>query len=536
MSSPCSKIFCAMLRLFQGKWLHRLVFASGMLVGLAACGQLLRLTLAAWMFPMELEVREGYTWLYVLAMKAGVSIYDHSQVAMTGQVYGPIDPIVKYILSLIFPFIASQGIVRFFVPIVPLALIATFLKLWQHHGFWRWPLALLSGSAVFVGLINLLPFNHLAGRPEVLATVIMATQAALTISLLSTSNPPAWIVRIYALLPVLAFFTNTRHLPAVGAMWSLVMAQRLQLAWKKGFIFLVYALCASAGVLTLLVFTQFGGDLALFDTHFYRALYQSKSGAVAYNTSTFQLFPDLLMQTWSRIIPVFLPVILSAFAILILPVRRLSLVVRWTGLVMVVLTYVATDTIYQLNINGGNIHYFSPYVFLAWWFLLLVLSEIESPYAPAGLTLALVAYLALVPIWNQTQAHVRQFAHFQKPASDFRSVLSDLYQRDELMSEGLQLFKDALRGSITESASYARMSWNDHFYSEAFYQTVQKFFDQIQSGRYRYFLIDGIQSEEMWEYVTKNKLRMLIEGPAYDTWNGPGGCYTPINCNRVYGR
>src|SRR5215471_1931195 len=49
----------------------------------------------AFAFPLELEVREGTSWLHALAKRAGVDIYDSRRVAFVNMIHGPVDPLLK---------------------------------------------------------------------------------------------------------------------------------------------------------------------------------------------------------------------------------------------------------------------------------------------------------------------------------------------------------------------------------------------------------------------------------------------------------
>lgn len=74
---------------------------------------------AATIFPMELEVREGVSWLHVLAQSQGISIYDHSQVAYYGS-HGAVDHLFKTLVHLAIPALPSQAVVRAFVLFAPI--------------------------------------------------------------------------------------------------------------------------------------------------------------------------------------------------------------------------------------------------------------------------------------------------------------------------------------------------------------------------------------------------------------------------------
>src|SRR4030095_14015445 len=66
-------------------------------------------------YPLEIETRESTTWLYVLALKQGINIYDHSQVAFVNMNHGPFDPLFKLLIATLFPSLESWQVTRFAV-------------------------------------------------------------------------------------------------------------------------------------------------------------------------------------------------------------------------------------------------------------------------------------------------------------------------------------------------------------------------------------------------------------------------------------
>ena len=70
--------------------------------------------LIAFLYPMELEVRESTLWLHVLTMKANINIYDGKLVAYANQAHGVMDPIIKYLINLSFPFLQPWQVSRIF--------------------------------------------------------------------------------------------------------------------------------------------------------------------------------------------------------------------------------------------------------------------------------------------------------------------------------------------------------------------------------------------------------------------------------------
>ena len=82
-------------------------------------------------YPLEIELRESTSWLHVLTFKAGINIYDHSQVAYLIINHGPMDSILKYLFSIVFPFLKSFQITRIAVFLLPFMI---FVSSWGIIG------------------------------------------------------------------------------------------------------------------------------------------------------------------------------------------------------------------------------------------------------------------------------------------------------------------------------------------------------------------------------------------------------------------
>src|SRR4051794_5811052 len=61
----------------------------------------------SFVYPLELELREGTSWLHVLATNSGVDIYDHAKVAFINMAHGPLNPIIYSHVARWFPFLSS---------------------------------------------------------------------------------------------------------------------------------------------------------------------------------------------------------------------------------------------------------------------------------------------------------------------------------------------------------------------------------------------------------------------------------------------
>src|SRR5262245_57956160 len=101
-----------------GKWRTRALDYSALLLCSIPMYMVLRMVFNAVAFPMELEVREGVSWLHVLTQAKGISIFDHTQVAYYGM-HGPVDHLIKTVFHILIPSLPSQSVIRITVLLLP---------------------------------------------------------------------------------------------------------------------------------------------------------------------------------------------------------------------------------------------------------------------------------------------------------------------------------------------------------------------------------------------------------------------------------
>lgn len=504
--------------------------------GVAAFVQIVRLTLAAAIFPLELELREGYSWLFVLVMKAGHNIYDHSAVAMLSQHYGPLEPVLKYWLSVIFPFASSQVITRFFVPLLPLSLVYMSFAIFKDWGKWRWPFAFLGGSAAFMAFINLHPFNGLAGRTDVLACFFVALQAAALVESAGKKQLRKRDLIWPALLPTLVFLTNSRCAPVCGTVWLVHAAHVFMRDRRLGWFFLAGSVGGLSAFIVSFVILQFGGSFYLFYQHFIGV--QISSGLVPATNAApaFSLFPAEILGNWYRALPIYGVFAAAGLVAIAVPNQRLGRRLSWAAWALCGLAYVVIDVAYQFNFHGGGVHYFDPLLVQLFWLYLLFLSGMEQKWRHITVGGLLLLYTALVPDWKQVQFHLDEFATHHQEALRFRNAMSALYDRGEIMSEGIHLYKNQMGNTLVEGMDVIEPILATGYFGETFNNTARKFQEMNASGRYPFFVDEGIVSPTTMKSLMEKGYQPIAQGPPYSTWNGPGGCVSQLNCILVLKR
>ncbi len=506
-----------------GIWLTGLYCAYQLIQQFAILGK-------ATQFPMELEAREGNMWLMVLIQKAGYSLYDHSAAAVTATVYGPLDALIKFWIASALPFLESNEVVRFFVPLIPLLLLILFgITTFPNRKLFL-PLSIAFSTVVMIGLLNLLPYNFLAGKPDVTAGVFLILLCAAGTLILRRKEPGHTCLWLFSLAPALCVLTNTRHAPVAAAVWISVVTTKYLSDRKLSLKLVLMAAAGTAGLVGLLVATLFEGDAPLFFKHFYGVLLSAKeSGASTFRDHIGEVFPAQILGRSYRWGPVFLPM---AFVLAFKWPRQWNKSEIVSGLIVVaswILAYAGITVLYELNIDGGGVHYYSPFVMAAWWWVAQTYTESRLEYKNGMLTAGLAAYLITIPQWQLVPYFEQQFQAYQEPTKAFRSRLTELYAKGELMSEGFHLFKDEMRGSYIDNGDSAERFLKTGYFGATFGRTTEKYFNAVLGGQYTYFLIDGLQSEMVREYL-QNSYIEIARAPDYSTWHGRGGCVSYANC------
>src|SRR5437764_5301558 len=67
----------------------------------------------AFFYPLEIETRESTVWLCVLASQQRINIYDHSRVAFVNINHRLFDPLCKFAVPTMFPFLLFWQVSRF---------------------------------------------------------------------------------------------------------------------------------------------------------------------------------------------------------------------------------------------------------------------------------------------------------------------------------------------------------------------------------------------------------------------------------------
>jgi hypothetical protein len=460
-------------------------------------------------YPLELEAREGSSWLHVLAQKAGVSLYDHDRVAFLNMNHGPLDPLLKYWLSSLVPALEPQMVTRVFVLVFPCLL---FLLGWRC--FSRREVGVLLAGVTYLLLVSLTPFFLLLGRSDPAALAGLCAMLLAAWRLQSVPSAPWRRLAVAAVLVGLlggaVALTNWRFLPYPFLVLGGLVAERflglspgerlrpmmaLIGGWAAGF----------AVVPSLILGAQFGGDIALYTFHFF-FIFMAQSGWGAGGTEFFEIVPSTLRETSQ------LPLLcLVAALAVVLSLRWKQRSLSWRDcvwLAVVGAAWFVSAYAYRRNGAGGGLYYFVPAFLVAIHAVAASFRGVVFPAPPAAAAWALLV-LAVVgspvrPIWNQ----VTQLWESLPGAYAFRTQVRSIVGDQELYSEDVQFLKTAYHGEVIDMGDLVERVVHN-LGSIPFGDTALRGFERVREGNMPYIMTAGVVGTD-GILVTSSVLRNRI--------------------------
>ena len=451
--------------------------------------------LQAFMFPLELELREGTVWLHVLAQRAGISIYDHDQVAFVNQNHGPLDPLLKHWLATLLPFLTPAMVTRFFVVALPLGLCLALKR--AAGGNLAAALAWTFGLQLL--LLGLQPPHFLLGRSDptalfFFALMLWSAAAAENEVPASAGKSPLLRHAVTGALGALSLAANWRNFPAVGAVLVAFTAEslaaaptvrRFTTAWRM-------TGAMSLGVLApfaLIIVIQFHGDLDLYGRHFF-GFFSAASGWGSTRAEAFSLVPSALVTShWLLHAGA-----LAALALgLVFPTDRVPRALQtWVWLPLLALLWVTCSVAYYLNHGGGGLHYYAAFYVLLAFHLARAIdwSRVGWPGVRLAIPAALVVGLPWTTAWQQCATLARS----SESAHAFLQVCRETAGGAPIYSEDYQFFKVRYRGERVDMGDEVFSVSRTRYFGPAFTATAERAFAELENNPPPFVLTGGCGS------------------------------------------
>jgi hypothetical protein len=420
--------------------------------------------------PLELEVREGTSWLYALAQSSGQSLYDPTRVAFVNMNHGPLDPILKSWLHAVLPMLPGQIVVRAFAAVLPFALLGA---LWSRIG--RFAVAAAWSGGVYLFLLGLGPAQFLIGRSDptamcLLCGLLWVGERWFRPGRRSSTNLARSVA--FGALSSAVVLTNWRMAPAVAMLTAVLLVEasgERTFSLRRGFALLGTALGGGAFVAAAVLLLSFHGDLGLYYRHFF-GVFTPASGWGTRGQMPFDGWPADVADG-RMLIHLGLAAALAGSLVVAFRHRDGSRRTTCTWIAGLALLWWVCAWGYALNHGAGGPYYFAPWYVLAAYFVATRLDWKAIPTAvSAAILVCLAAGLPWVGTWLQTRSLARAAAESRTFVHQLSTVTPDEY----IYSEDVHLFRRAYRGEAVDMGDMAEALAQSGYLGKDFTATFRR--------------------------------------------------------------
>jgi hypothetical protein len=476
----------------------------------------------AFIYPLEIETRESTVWLHVLALKHGINIYDHTQVAFINQNHGPFDPLLKLSVATIFPFLEPWQVARFSVLVLPYAFVVVAWRLLGKFSQRSFVDAVYLGPIGYLFLVVSAKDFIFVGRSDATAALLLLTLACLSISVAPTKS---WMSGLYGLISgsllTLLILTNWRMLPVAFALliFSVWMLRyRHQMTSRIAAVYLASCACASAAIFGLFLYHSFDFDLSLYYKHFF-GIYSQASGhghGTYRHASVIWFLGSLLRPTASPDSLKGGPVLLALVLYLLVP-GKVSIQNR-AWLLLGSFVFTVCTAAYYLNYWGGGQWYYIPFLIILWFFLCTNYTVMPiSRRAAAGAVIAVLLCVNARTVVTPTLWRASTFSR----AYDFMGSVRSLQKTNSILSEDTFFFRASYQGELIDMGDMISRVRKSGYYGDEFNRTVDTHFERIKKTPPDYIVIGFTESPELRGFIKENYI-LVAQGPGNFTANGNG--------------
>lgn len=486
--------------------------------------------LKAFVFPLELEFREGTVWLHVLAEQAGVSIYDHARVAFVNQNHGPLDPLLKQAISAALPFLSPAMVTRFFVLLLPVAL---WLAFWLGARL-RPAVALVWAGGLHMMLLGAQPPHFLIGRSDPTALTLLAAMIACGASARSRGRHAAT-----GALGALVVLTNWRYFPGVGAVALGFAAESVMLSAEER---RSRVALATGGALTLgflvplalvLVF-QFHGNIDQCYRHFVGfftkasgwgtsdggpLLLSGEGPAAPTGWALFALFLGKLIRGYYWLIHLHIGALVGLWLGLSFPTERAPRLVQVRMLLpLIFLLWLATSAGYLKNRGGGGLYYFAPFWLVLAVHLARAVDWARVPWRPARWV-----WTSFVIVGLPWLGVARQSAVLASSAEQAHAFVAGSRERaggSPIYSEDLHLHRDRYRGEVIDMGDTVHVISRSRYLGDEFTATAERAFAELERNPPPFVVTGGYGSPPLRALLSR-AYKPVLRVPFQEPYTGP---------------
>lgn len=469
-------------------------------------------------YPLEIETRESAVWLHVLTLKAGISLYDHSQVAFVEMQKGPFDALLKLAISNIFPFLQSWQTIRFAVLILPYCFLAIAWGATKGKTSSRCLEAIFLGSIGYISLLITAKEFLFVGRPDATVALLFLILVYISLKQLPQQRLP---VIVHGLLcgglATVVILTNWRILPTV---FTLLMFQIWQYLRQKNsqevLAYLVSYAIASSLIFLLILGWLFDFKWELFWLH-HAGFFTDDSGWGASSEGRGSLisFTLSLFNPYAATDRLKGGPLLIALAIFALAPKTRTVENR-AWLLLLIFAFISNAIPYYMNYQGGGAWYFIPFVIIVWFFLVFRYSQISRKRLKI---LGIILMALLILNYPSVILPTVKRAISMHQAREFLTMVRSLQDKQTILSEDTFLFRTTYQGDLIDSGDEVSAIHKTGFFGTTFDQTVERHFTKFSKNPPSYIVTGFTHSPEL-EEVIEEQYTLVSKAPNNFSANG----------------
>jgi len=509
--SPSSRSILKFITPFSSRFAFTLLTATFALISLSVSA-------IVFFYPLEIETRESTVWLAVLALKAGINIYDQSQVVFVNLNHGPFDPLLKTAIAILFPFLESWQVIRLPVFILPFLFFILAWKMIGKLAVGSFLHVLFFGSVGYLFLVISAKEFLFVGRSD--STVAVLLLILLYISI-SSSAKTIFVTALYGflagLLGTLVTLTNWRTGPTAIAILLFTFWQlRTDKQASHRLMGVYIGACATASVITsgLMLYHVSNLNLSVYYQYFFG--FYSKAAGWSIDASYGGSPIRFLLSLFNPIAAASKggPLLLTLTAYALIPGKGESVNKGW--LLLSTFSFLFCAIAYYMNYWGGGQWYFIPFLIILWFFFCANFPRITlSKLTLLGFCILVLICLNVKTVVIPTLKRVVTM----EQAHEFMATVRALQKTNSVLSEDTFLFRTSYQGELIDMGDTVSVFAKSDYFGEDFKQTVKRHFEQVRSNPPDYLITGFTESPEL-RMLIEERYILLADGPANLTANG----------------
>jgi hypothetical protein len=475
----------------------------------------------AFFYPLEIETRESTVWLHVLALKAGINIYDYAEVAFINTHHGPFDSLFKLSVASLLPFLESWQVIRFAAFLLPYVFLVIAWKV-ISHGSKALLHSLYLGSIGYLFLIFTAKDWLFVGRNDATAALLLIVLTYLSV----TVSPKRciwgmWHAFACGAIGALVILTNWRLAPTnlailVLSVWTFRSARKA--TPRQIAIYLACYTVASLAIWSVIALYPFEFDLGRYWAHFFGFFVNASGGGNRpYGHASVIWFLGSLFKPTAT--PESLkggPLLWALIVYLLIPRKSETGNKLWLAVSSFVFAVCALA--YYLNYYGGGQWYFIPFVIILWFFFC-----INYPAMPTSRLASLGGVVMMLLVINFGTVITPSLWRLSTmgQAYDFMDGVRSLQKSNTILSEDTFLFRTVYHGELIDMGDQISRVRKRRYYDNEFNKTVDRHFERTRTRPPDYIVTGFAESPELRELI-KERYVQIAAGPNNLTGNGRG--------------